>query len=145
MSEPRSLCEISFKQGNTTTPRASWARTMVEQHPWMLVQCPLTRGRRAASKRMRKESTRVASLTRRGSHLLQRSSTASAPTVENGGTRKRIAACWPKRRPSVREKEKVAAPMPSQRHRLRQLDLRPPSVDKAQMQCTTGCPVMVSV
>ena len=87
----------------------------------------------------------MASLTRRGSHLLQRSSTASAPTVENGGIRKLIADCWPKTRPSVREKEKVAAPMPSQRHRHRQLDLHPLVVDRAPMQCTTGCLVMESV
>ena len=65
--------------------------------------------------------------------------------VNKGGKFDKKGKPPPPRRPRVKEKENVAAPMPSQRHRPRQLDLRPLLVDRAQMQCTTGCLVMESV
>ena len=46
------------------------------------------KGKKVVSPRMRKESTKVASLTRRESHRLQRSSMVSAPTVAKWGHKK---------------------------------------------------------
>ena len=54
MSEPRSLLEISYKQGNTTTPRARWARMMVVQHPWTWAQSPTEKGKKGGKSKNEK-------------------------------------------------------------------------------------------